>query len=68
MKVIIAGGGTGGHIFPAVSVAEEILGRDASNEVLFVGTKTGLENEILSEKGIQDRAYNRKGDEGERNG
>lgn len=53
MKVIIAGGGTGGHIFPAVSVAEEILGRDASNEVLFVGTRTGLENEILSKRGYR---------------
>ncbi|MCL4243615.1 MAG: undecaprenyldiphospho-muramoylpentapeptide beta-N-acetylglucosaminyltransferase [Candidatus Dadabacteria bacterium] len=53
MKVIIAGGGTGGHIFPAVSVAEEILGRDGLNEVLFVGTKTGLENEILSKRGYR---------------
>lgn len=53
MKVIIAGGGTGGHIFPAVSVAEEILGRDGSNEVLFVGTKTGLENQILSKRGYK---------------
>jgi UDP-N-acetylglucosamine--N-acetylmuramyl-(pentapeptide) pyrophosphoryl-undecaprenol N-acetylglucosamine transferase len=53
MKVIIAGGGTGGHIFPAVSVAEEILGRDSSNEVLFVGTKTGLENQILSKRGYR---------------
>ncbi|HKQ32493.1 MAG TPA: glycosyltransferase, partial [Thermodesulfobacteriota bacterium] len=41
MKVIIAGGGTGGHIFPAISVAEEILKRSGTNEVLFVGTKKG---------------------------
>ena len=42
MKVIIAGGGTGGHIFPAVSIAEEIMDTDKNNEVLFVGTKRGI--------------------------
>ncbi len=51
MKVIIAGGGTGGHIFPAISVAEEILKRSGTNEVLFAGTKKGLENELLSKRG-----------------
>lgn len=53
MKVIIAGGGTGGHIFPAISVAEEILKRSGANEVLFVGTKKGLENELLSKRGFR---------------
>lgn len=52
MRVIIAGGGTGGHIFPAISVAEEILKRSGTNEVLFVGTKRGLENELLSKRGF----------------
>ena len=53
MKVVIAGGGTGGHVFPAISVAEEILKRSRSNEVLFVGTKKGLENELLSKRGYK---------------
>lgn len=53
MKVIIAGGGTGGHIFPAISVAEEILKRSGANEVLFAGTKKGLENELLSKRGYR---------------
>ena len=53
MKVIIAGGGTGGHIFPAISVAEEILKRSGTNEVLFAGTKKGLENELLSKRGYR---------------
>ncbi|MFI5323328.1 MAG: undecaprenyldiphospho-muramoylpentapeptide beta-N-acetylglucosaminyltransferase [Thermodesulfobacteriota bacterium] len=53
MKVIIAGGGTGGHIFPAISVAEEILRRDRANEILFVGTKNGLENELLAKRGYK---------------
>jgi UDP-N-acetylglucosamine--N-acetylmuramyl-(pentapeptide) pyrophosphoryl-undecaprenol N-acetylglucosamine transferase len=53
MKVIIAGGGTGGHIFPAISVAEEVLKRGQSNEILFVGTKKGLENELLAKRGYK---------------
>lgn len=53
MKVIIAGGGTGGHIFPAISVAEEILGRKGPNDVLFVGVKTGLENELIPKRGYR---------------
>jgi UDP-N-acetylglucosamine--N-acetylmuramyl-(pentapeptide) pyrophosphoryl-undecaprenol N-acetylglucosamine transferase len=43
MKLIIAGGGTGGHLFPGIAVAEEFLARDQSNEVLFVGTERGIE-------------------------
>ena len=43
MKLIIAGGGTGGHLFPGIAVAEEFLARDRSNEVLFVGTERGIE-------------------------
>jgi UDP-N-acetylglucosamine--N-acetylmuramyl-(pentapeptide) pyrophosphoryl-undecaprenol N-acetylglucosamine transferase len=43
VKVIIAGGGTGGHLFPAVAVGEEILRRCPNAEVLFVGTTNGME-------------------------
>jgi UDP-N-acetylglucosamine--N-acetylmuramyl-(pentapeptide) pyrophosphoryl-undecaprenol N-acetylglucosamine transferase len=43
MKLIIAGGGTGGHLFPGIAVAEEFLARDSANEVLFVGTGRGIE-------------------------
>lgn len=53
LKIIIAGGGTGGHIFPAVSIGEEILGRDAGNRVLFVGTKKGMETKVLSTMGYR---------------
>jgi len=52
MKVLIAGGGTGGHIFPAISIAEEIIGRSADNDVLFVGTLRGLEKELINKKGF----------------
>lgn len=64
MKVIIAGGGTGGHIFPAVSVAEEVLKRGGGNEVLFVGTKRGLENELLSRRGYRVEHISARGIKG----
>jgi UDP-N-acetylglucosamine--N-acetylmuramyl-(pentapeptide) pyrophosphoryl-undecaprenol N-acetylglucosamine transferase len=47
MRLIVAGGGTGGHLFPGIAVAEEFLARDASNEVLFVGTELGIEARVL---------------------
>ncbi len=43
MKVIIAGGGTGGHLFPAVAVGEAMMRERPGIEVLFVGTTAGLE-------------------------
>jgi len=43
MRLLIAGGGTGGHLFPGMAVAEEFLARDPANQVLFVGTERGIE-------------------------
>lgn len=53
MKVLIAAGGTGGHIYPGVAVAKEIMRRNADSEVLFVGTARGLEKRIVPENGFQ---------------
>jgi UDP-N-acetylglucosamine--N-acetylmuramyl-(pentapeptide) pyrophosphoryl-undecaprenol N-acetylglucosamine transferase len=50
-KMIVAGGGTGGHLFPGIAIAEEFLGRDPANRVLFVGTERGLEKRVLSQMG-----------------
>jgi len=52
MKLLIAGGGTGGHVFPAMAVAREWLGRDAEREVLFVGTERGLEAKLVPVAGL----------------
>lgn len=52
-KIIIAGGGTGGHIYPAISIAEAILKKDSSAEILFVGTPQGMESRILPKAGYQ---------------
>ena len=53
MKLIIAGGGTGGHLFPGIAVAEEFLSRDLANEVLFVGTAHGIEARAVPAAGYR---------------
>ena len=47
IKVILCGGGTGGHIFPMLSIADEIKKRNSKNEVLFVGSSDRMEMEIV---------------------
>ena len=51
MRLIIAGGGTGGHLFPGVALAEELRSRDPSAAVRFVGTARGIEARVLPELG-----------------
>jgi UDP-N-acetylglucosamine--N-acetylmuramyl-(pentapeptide) pyrophosphoryl-undecaprenol N-acetylglucosamine transferase len=53
MKWIIAGGGTGGHLFPGIALAEEIKTRHPDNEVLFVGTARGLEATVVPREGFR---------------
>lgn len=53
MKLLVAGGGTGGHLFPGIAVAEEFLARDPANEVLFVGTERGVEAKLLPKLGYR---------------
>jgi UDP-N-acetylglucosamine--N-acetylmuramyl-(pentapeptide) pyrophosphoryl-undecaprenol N-acetylglucosamine transferase len=50
--LMIAGGGTGGHIYPAIAVAREWIGRDAKRRVVFVGTERGLETTIVPKAGF----------------
>lgn len=51
MRVIMTGGGTGGHIYPAIAIADEIKRREPSSEILFVGTKRGMEKDIVPANG-----------------
>lgn len=53
MKVLITGGGTGGHINPALAIGQKVRSEDASNQVLYVGTKDGLERELASKAGFE---------------
>ena len=47
MRVLIAGGGTGGHLYPGIALARELLRRDGSTEVTFVGTAQGIEARVV---------------------
>ncbi len=53
LKIIIAGGGTGGHIFPAIAVANAMKKINASVEILFVGAKGKMEMEKVPQAGFQ---------------
>ena len=53
MRVLIAAGGTGGHIYPGIAVAKEIMRRDPSSVVRFVGTARGLETRLVPKAGFE---------------
>jgi UDP-N-acetylglucosamine--N-acetylmuramyl-(pentapeptide) pyrophosphoryl-undecaprenol N-acetylglucosamine transferase len=53
MKVLLAGGGTGGHIYPALSIAEAIKRRVPAVEFIFVGTEHGLEASLVPRSGYK---------------
>ena len=55
MKVIMTGGGTGGHIYPAIAIADKIRRKHPEAEVLFVGTQRGMEKDIVPKNGYQIR-------------
>jgi UDP-N-acetylglucosamine--N-acetylmuramyl-(pentapeptide) pyrophosphoryl-undecaprenol N-acetylglucosamine transferase len=50
--MLVAGGGTGGHVFPGIALAEEVVGRHPGNDVVFVGTARGLEATVVPEAGF----------------
>ena len=52
MRLLLAGGGTGGHLFPAVALAQELKNEEPDAEILFVGTERGIESRILPELGF----------------
>jgi UDP-N-acetylglucosamine--N-acetylmuramyl-(pentapeptide) pyrophosphoryl-undecaprenol N-acetylglucosamine transferase len=53
MKVLIAAGGTGGHIYPGIAVAQEIMRRNPESKVRFVGTARGLETKLVPKAGFE---------------
>ncbi len=65
MKVILSGGGTGGHVYPAIAIANKIKEKNPDAEILFVGTKEGIEAEIVPKYGydieyIKVKGFKRK--------
>ncbi|HQO09352.1 MAG TPA: glycosyltransferase [Clostridiales bacterium] len=53
MKYILTGGGTGGHIYPALAIAEQIRKNEPDAEFLYLGTKKGIESKIVPAKGYR---------------
>jgi UDP-N-acetylglucosamine--N-acetylmuramyl-(pentapeptide) pyrophosphoryl-undecaprenol N-acetylglucosamine transferase len=52
VRMLVAGGGTGGHVFPGIALAEEVVTRHPANDVLFVGTARGLEATVVPQEGF----------------
>jgi UDP-N-acetylglucosamine--N-acetylmuramyl-(pentapeptide) pyrophosphoryl-undecaprenol N-acetylglucosamine transferase len=59
-RIVVAGGGTGGHLFPGIAVVEELRRRNPDVQVLFVGTERGIENRVLPKLGEELRLINVK--------
>lgn len=53
MRLVIAGGGTGGHLFPGIALAEELLARGGEHAVMFMGARGGLEERIVPRHGYR---------------
>ncbi len=58
MRIVVTGGGTGGHIFPAIAVCEELKRLDPDGEVLYIGGVNGMESTLVPQAGIPYRAVN----------
>ena len=52
MRLLVSGGGTGGHIYPALALIEDLKEKDPTAEILYVGTSRGLESRIVPDAGI----------------
>ena len=52
MRLLIAGGGTGGHLYPGIAVARELMSRDPNAQITFVGTAQGIEARVLPREGL----------------
>ena len=53
MRILIAGGGTGGHLYPGIALARELLRRDPAAQVSFVGTAQGIEARVVPREGFE---------------
>lgn len=61
MRVIVSGGGTGGHIYPALAIVEEIRKRDKEADILYIGTKNSMEERLAKENNINFKSIRVKG-------
>lgn len=61
MKVIMTCGGTGGHIYPAIAIADKIKEKNPDAEILFIGTKKGMENRLVPAAGYEIKGIDASG-------
>ena len=61
MRILVTGGGTGGHIYPALSLIKEIKKENPKAEFLYVGTQNGLESQIVPAANIPFETIDIKG-------
>jgi UDP-N-acetylglucosamine--N-acetylmuramyl-(pentapeptide) pyrophosphoryl-undecaprenol N-acetylglucosamine transferase len=64
MKVLIVGGGTGGHLFPGIAIAETFLARNPENQVRFISTRRALDQEVLAVRGFPSQTIEAEGIKG----
>ncbi|MDD4377227.1 MAG: undecaprenyldiphospho-muramoylpentapeptide beta-N-acetylglucosaminyltransferase [Eubacteriales bacterium] len=60
MRVIVTGGGTGGHIYPAIAIADKIKEKSPSSEILYIGNEIGLEKDIVPKAGYDIKLVSAK--------
>ncbi len=61
MRVLLSCGGTGGHIYPAISIADKIKEHHPEAEILFIGTRSGMENRLVPAAGYEIRGIDASG-------
>lgn len=64
MRVIIAGGGTGGHLFPGIAIAMEFIAKDPESSILFVGTGNPFEKSTVGKAGFNHKSITAEGIKG----
>lgn len=61
MKIVIAGGGTGGHVFPGIAIAREFKKIEDNVEVIFIGTAYGIESVVVPREGFHIKLIRSEG-------
>ncbi|MBW2644298.1 MAG: glycosyltransferase, partial [Deltaproteobacteria bacterium] len=64
LRIVIAGGGTGGHLFPGIAMAQEFMAGNPNNRLLFVGTGKPFETTALSKAGFAHKRITSEGIKG----
>jgi len=61
VRIVICAGGTGGHIYPGIAIAEEIRSRDPKAQILFIGSREGLEEDLVKREGFEIKLISARG-------